>query len=162
MRCLKTIHDSSYSFVHQTGSTMEKFIISLQPCFHNTTGLFSMGHKDSEALWMAGRYNSRGGESGQRKSCLCSYLHHSILWKVWSQDHSTGKYAATTMTAEPKCSTLLIPKPNTRHNPELFPSTQYYHNQYPNQDPTQSNSSISFSTFRVGTNLHLSPSSLLL
>jgi len=51
MRCLKSIHDSLFNLVMlEMGNVMEKFTVTSQPCFHNFTGLFSMGHKDSEAL----------------------------------------------------------------------------------------------------------------
>jgi hypothetical protein len=137
---------------------MEKFAIRSQPCFHNFTGLFSMGHKDSEALWMAGGYNSATGEYGQRKSCLCSYLHHSILSKVWPQDHPIGNYFTTTIIAEPKGFTLLTPKPNTGHKPELLASTLIYSVlSQPISLPRSntSNSSISFSISQVDIKLHL-------
>lgn len=146
MRCLKSKHDSLFNLVMlQMGNVLEKFTVISQPCFHNFTGLFSMGHKDSEAFRMVGGYNSRTGEYGHRKSCFCSYLHHSILWKVWPEDHSIGNYFTTTMKAEPIGSTLLTPKPDTEHNPQLLPSPLYHQNQTLYQDQTQSNSSISFS-----------------
>jgi len=89
--CLATLYERlvlrfCMAFKQYHGKNLHDF----QPYFSNFTGLFSMGNKDSEALWVVGGHNPRTGGYRQRKSCFCSHFHHTILSEVWSQDYSIG------------------------------------------------------------------------
>jgi hypothetical protein len=89
--CLATPHERFLLWLWHISSAMEAFMKRLSNLFFYFTGVFSMGNKDSEALWVVGGYHSKSGESGYRKSYFCPHIHHSVLSEVWSEDHSIGK-----------------------------------------------------------------------